>query len=161
VGSPRRVEVGVFERPHGLRGEIAFRRPGGAALPHHRILVDGKPLRVVGQRAKGDRLLLTLEGVETREAAAMLTGRVAEVPREELPPLPDGEVYLCDLPGITLAHADGTRAGVVRDVLDLGGQTYLELDGGGLVPFRPELVEAIDAEGGVLRMRLPDGILDL
>ena len=160
------VEVGRFERPHGIHGEIAFfgghEGTTAEALPYRKLRVGGRDLRIEGSRPKGNRLLLKLEVIATPEGARMLTGLQAYVHECELPELPEGALYLRDLVGMTLFDArSGRRAGSVREVQRLAGRDYLEIERGTLIPFVDELIVAVDRDARTITMRIPVGLLEL
>jgi len=163
------VEVGTFERPHGVHGEIAFYDGEGARapFPYRELLLpspgaEPRVLVVAATRMKMDRWLLTLEGISSREEARALTGLRACVRYDSLPPPPGGTIYIHDLLGMELVDArSGERVGEVQEVRRLAGKDYLELAGEVLVPLAPELVERIDADHRRIVMALPDGLFDL
>lgn len=118
------VALGVIARPHGVRGELRVHRFN----PDSTLLLDldtvwlrqGGEEREVGvanARLHGRFVLLTLEGVESREAAEELRGAEVCVPRDALPPTAEDEYYHVDLVGLTAELSDGTVVGYVSDVI--------------------------------------------
>lgn len=101
------MELGVFGRPHGVRGAIHLRlhNPESDAFETLRsVLVETGPrtrtsliIESLEQRPKS--VVLNLEGIRTREAAEKLTGQRAFALRRDLPALRDDEYYLMDLIG--------------------------------------------------------------
>lgn len=59
-------------------------------------------------------LLLKLVGVDDRDQAEALRGAKISVPRAELPELPAGEYYLCDLVGSEVVTPEGPLGKVVE-----------------------------------------------
>lgn len=161
-GTARMVEVGVFRRPHGLAGEIALSRSSDDdQFPYDVLDVDGRTLTVTGRRRKGNLWLLTFAEVGTKEQAVPLVGRTARVPRTSLPGLPAGQIYLCDVPGMTVADGRGRLLGVAREVLHLAGRDYIELESGHVVPFSPAIVLSIDLEARRMALDVADGLLEV
>src|SRR5690348_11017533 len=99
------LSVGRIARAHGIRGELAVRVDD----PQSSVLLEVKAVRLAGEerdrailgaRAAHTEVLLRLEGVADRTAAELLKGREVQVPREALPPAPEGEFYYTDLVGL-------------------------------------------------------------
>ena len=87
------VVVGRIGRPHGVRGEVTvevrtddpdLRFAPGAVL--RTDPVDRGPLTVAGRRWHREVLLLTIEGVESREAAEELRNTELHVPLADVKP---------------------------------------------------------------------------
>lgn len=124
---PRTLAIGVLGKPHGVRGEIGLRLfnlegsalEGAAPLrPGPVILARGaeRITRVVTAiRPFGAGLLLTIEGVDSREAASALTHHEVRVERASLPPPRPGEYFVSDVVGCDVFNQDGTRLGAVRE----------------------------------------------
>jgi 16S rRNA processing protein RimM len=84
-------------------------RPEGGERKWHRP--------VEGQR-QGERLVVRLEGIESRDGAALLTGAWVEIERAELPPTGDREYYRADLIGLEVANLEGITLGRVAYFID-------------------------------------------
>lgn len=148
------VVIGVIGRPHGVRGAVhatatgatlATLAPGDAVEAH----ADGAPPRhlVLAARAgTPQRPLLTFEHVDTREAAAALTGATIRVAPGRVAPLPDDDTFFVrDLVGCEVV-AGGRVTGRVTAVLDAPANDVLEVtgdDGVLLVPFTADAVTAV------------------
>ncbi|MEJ5368554.1 MAG: ribosome maturation factor RimM [Bryobacteraceae bacterium] len=133
------------------------------------FLFQGSPLEVLEARPLRGRLVLRFSGIETRDAAQALTGCEAVVPREELPPLPDGEYYLSDLLGCAVIdRRTGAPAGTVAGWQDFGGALLLEMtpgeDAGGgpvWIPFTRAICVEIRPEERRIVIDPPEGLLEL
>jgi 16S rRNA processing protein RimM len=120
--TPSLIEIGRVARAHGVRGEIrvALHWEHSDSLSHVDEVVlsaKGKTLGTFAVRAArpADRaMLLSLVGVDDRDRAELLRGAVVSVAREALPPLDDGEYYLCDLVGVTVISPNGPVGKVVE-----------------------------------------------
>ena len=122
----RWLELGRIGAPFGLAGwvhvspytelpealleypEWALRREGGERKRH----------RVAEGQLQGERLVVRLEGIENRDAAALLTGAWIEVERAELPPTGDREYYRADLIGLQVENLEGIMLGRVAHFVD-------------------------------------------
>jgi 16S rRNA processing protein RimM len=165
------VVIGRLGRPHGTGGELAAHATG-PTLPGlaagAQVLGrggDGEvlPLRLAAHRPAGARHLLRFEGVETREAAAALTGLDLLVEAAELPPVTDPDTYYVrDLIGCSVMV--GARAvGDVVEVHQRPANDVLEVataDETLFVPFTADAVVELDLPSRRLVVRpdlLPEG----
>lgn len=137
------VLVGRVGRPHGVDG--AFVVEGGSAgetrfAVGSVIHVDGEPATVVlSRRVGGGRRAIKLD-------RAVARGTELFVPRDALPPLPDGSYYVADLVGMEVLDENGADVGRVSDVLPGPANDVLELDTGALLPLVEACVHEIDTE---------------
>lgn len=153
------VVLGVLTRPHGVRGELrAHLHNPDSTLLYERdaILVrhagDVREVPIVQSR-KGPKgtVLLTLAGVEGREAADALRGAELCVRRDELPPAGEGEWYVVDLVGLEARDVNGDRLGEIVQVIPYPTIDCLEVaaeDGVREVPLTDDWVREVDVEGG-------------
>jgi 16S rRNA processing protein RimM len=173
MGVPGRLIVGRVLRPHGLRGELSVElhsdaperfSPGvelGAGDP------DGPgPLAMVtvqAARLHQGRLLLSLVGVEDRDAADRLRGTWLSIPVAAARPLDPDEFWPHQLIGLAVVDRQGRERGRVADVVPGAAHDLLavELSGGAsaLVPAVAALVTVELEAGRVLVEALP-GLLD-
>jgi 16S rRNA processing protein RimM len=166
--------VGRIVKPHGVRGELVvdprtdspeIRFAVGSVLSAN--LRDGskRNLTVTAARPHTGRLLVVLDGVEGRTAAEELRGTLLFAPDADLPPTEDpDEFYDHELEGLDVLTTDGTKLGVVAEVLHGAGNDLLQVrrtDGGELlVPFVSQIVPEVDVRGGRVVIDPPDGLLD-
>ena len=110
-------------------------------------------------------LVLKLEGVETISDAELLVGSELQVPRAERAELEPGWTYLSDLIGCQVF--DGEREiGPIEDVRFGAGEAPLLVVKGAAklpyeIPFAEEYLERVDLERKQVRMRLPEGLLEV
>lgn len=110
-------------------------------------------------------LVLKFEGVETISDAEPLVGAELQLPSGERAPLEPGWTYLSDLIGC--AVFDGEREiGPIEDVQFGAGEAPLLIVPSGAnlpyeIPFAEAYLEKVDLERKQVRMRLPEGLLDV
>lgn len=164
------VEIGVFGKPHGIKGEIAAMPDEGRDVEAGSFVfaeIDGIPVpfRVKTVRTKGAGLLLTLKGIDTEAQAALLASKIilAESDKSDMsdPSDDDSEgFYLDDLTGFTIV-AGSEVVGRIDDVDFSTENALFIVDRNGeevLVPAAPELIDAIHAATRTVEMTLPDGL---
>lgn len=111
------------------------------------------------------RVILGLEGVADMNAAEAWIGAEVVIPWEERVELPKGKWYFSDLEGCTV-YSGQAPVGTLTQVEELpGGRQLLHVAAASgedvLVPFVPEWIESVDLDAREMRMRLPEGLLDL
>jgi 16S rRNA processing protein RimM len=166
------VVVGRIGRPHGVRGEVTvevrtddpdLRFAAGTVLLTQPA--ERGPLTVAGRRWHRGILLLTLEGVESREAAEAVRDTELLVDVADLPELEDPDVfYDHQLVGLSARLVDGTPLGEVAAVRHEGADLLVvrRTDGAELlVPFVTAIVPTVDLAGRVVVVDPPEGLLEL
>lgn len=121
------VEMGRLGRPYGVEGWShveSWTDPPQALLKYRRWVLrapDGsrQPMECRGIRARSAGIVARVDGSETPEQAAQLSGWVIEVVRSELPALPPGEYYRDDLLGFSVRNLEGAALGVLHGYLDM------------------------------------------
>lgn len=167
------VVIGEVVKPHGIRGEFCVESHADSPrlfAVGARLGLRGKnrPERFVTVRScrpHQGRLLLTIEGVEDRDAADALRGLEVVVPPEALPELPDDEIYLHEIVGFACVLPDGTPVGELEGFMDSPGQDLWVIraaDGREILfPAHDESVVAIDEEQRRIVIDPPPGLLEL
>lgn len=153
------VELAAVVRGHALAGELVLKvfNPESDLLPSLREVIVRAPddttrrYTVVAARGTKDGVLVTLQGVDSRDAADALRGHVLCVERTALPALEEGEYYLIDLPGLAVHDRDGQKIGYVEDVIEYPSVSALVVVVEGLVREVPDLPRYL------LEVRVPEG----
>jgi 16S rRNA processing protein RimM len=110
-------------------------------------------------------LVLKFQGVETINDAEPLIGAELQLPRKERAVLEPGWTYLSDLIGCTVF--DGQREiGQIEDVQFGAGEAPLLVVKSGEklpyeIPFAEAFLEKLDLERRQVRMKLPEGLLEV
>lgn len=164
-----RVVVGRIGRAHGIRGDVAVEvrtdEPERRLRAGATVLDGDRALTITAARQHAGRLLVHLEGVDDRDAAEALRGRLleADVDPAERPEDPE-DFYDHQLVGLIARDAAGRVVGRVEEVLHLPGQDVLglRLESGRevLVPFVEALVPEVDLEAGEVVLTDRPGLLD-
>lgn len=177
AAEPAFLVVGHVRKPHGTRGELVVEpltdHPGDVFVSGVVLLPgdaagrepdpDAAPLRVEAARPFQDLLLVSIAGVEDRNAADRLRGRYLMVERASLPELAEGELFYHQLLGIEVFEARGGRLGEVTEVYEQRPADLLEIrtaTGKVLVPFMEHWIRELDVAARRLVLDLPEGLLD-
>ena len=169
--------VGRIIKAHGITGEVVV--DVRTDDPYGRF-AKGNSLRtrardkterthvVESMREHGNRLLIRLGGVDSRNAADALRGCLFLVDTTELPPIdePD-EFYDHELEGLRVRTVAGRDVGTVAEVLHTAAGELLSVrptEGDGpeiLVPFVAAMVTTVSVADGLIEIDPPEGLLDL
>lgn len=170
------VKIGKFLKTHALKGELnalldidpAFVEEGHAFI----VEMDGiyVPFYCYSIREKGSTtFLIKLDGIDSEVEAKIFVNKDIYAMRSELAPfyeMEEDEIKDQDgLLGYVLLDGNDRRIGII-DHLDARTQNVLfwvKTDGGSIiyVPVAEEWITNIDDEQKILKMHLPDGLLDL
>jgi 16S rRNA processing protein RimM len=113
---------------------------------------------------QGETLLVSVDGYDSPEAVAALTGRLLAVPESEALPPPDGHFYPWQLVGCRVLTEDGgdvgrvlrVESGAAQDLWVVGDERREHL-----VPAVAEIVREVDIGGRRIVIRPPEGLLEL
>ena len=170
------VEVGRVTRPRGFDGRLVVHLYGdapGNLLRADVVTLNGEPGSVSFQVRRAEavgglrggrvRVRLTLDGLDSRERAALWTGARVSIPERALQPLSEGEFYWRDLIGLRCRTDDGEELGVVEEIWPTGSNDVLVVRRGErtlLLPTLRSLLAGIDLEAGELRIERSSGLLE-
>jgi 16S rRNA processing protein RimM len=160
VAPPDIVVMGRLLAPFGIKGWVRL-KPFTAAsetlLAYKTWWLapdeskEWTPYRVVEAQLHGGAIIAAIDGVASREAAQVLRGFVAGVPRSLLPRAAPDERYWSDLVGLDVVNRAGRILGRVVGLLDTGAHPVLRVEGAGgerLIPMVPVYVDAIEPATG-------------
>lgn len=169
--------VGRIRRAHGIRGDVVIElfttAPDLVFAPGRRVFAgthagdagpDAVPLTVERAEPLGTGYRVHFAEIADRTAAETWRDRYLLVPRDELPPPGERELYLHELEGLDVELSSGEPVGTVQAWYELPHGILIEVarDAGPLlVPYRPEFVRAVDRERRRLVVELPEGMLEL
>ncbi len=162
-GTRGELRVAIFgDGPANLlRAPELFLQPGPE--PTETGVKTGVKVRSAVSGRPGE-VRLTLQGVDSREAAQALAGALVSVPPRHLEPLPDGEFYWYQLVGCAVEAHDGRALGTVRALLETGAHDVLVVeDGEGheiLLPTAGDLLREVDVARRRIVLEVPEGLLD-
>lgn len=165
------VIIGRILKPHGVRGELKVYPltdvPGRFSHLDDVWLESSEegltPFRVRGSRAQNELVILSIEGINTPEEAAELTGRELLVPAGTSPKLPEGVYYWHEIIGMEVTTTDGRFLGRVTDVFQTGSNdVYTVRDGDKelLIPAIAEVIRKVDVIAKKMVIHPMPGLLD-
>jgi 16S rRNA processing protein RimM len=172
--------IGRITAAFGLRGQVKMRaltdRPDHIEQHARQVYLGEVPTLAAPRRIprytpyalhtmsdhKPGILILTLEGVHTREQAEALRGAEVFIHQQDAAPLDEGEYYLHQLPGLRVETEAGEELGHVREVLETGANEVLVVARPGqkdmLLPVIRDVVQELDIAQGRVVVRLLEGL---
>ncbi len=121
-------------------------------------------LRITQKRVSGDSCYLRFETIETREAAAALTGAYLCIPESSARKLDPDEYFQHEIIGMKVMTVAGTAIGTVESIWDIGPHDVYSVrrDDGteALIPAVRDTIRHVDLNRRQLIIDPPDGLLD-
>ena len=166
------VPLGKVVATHGVRGQLRVVLYSGdfssvAGLDSLMLGGADKKIETFDLAAitrHGKKVLVTLKGYQDINQVLHLVGRELFVRREQLPELPDGEFYWCDLLGLRVNTDRGENLGVLTDIIATGSNDVYVVKSGTreyLIPALEEVVLDVDLDEGTMKVSPPEGLFDL
>ncbi len=162
------LEAGQIVGTHGVRGEMRVQPWCDSAQQFATFKTlywdkDGKQPVKIKARAHKQMALVTMDGVDSVEAAAALRGKMLYVSRRDIH-LPKGHHLVQDLIGLSVVDVDtGTVYGKLTDVSQTGANPVYHLStdkGEVLMPAIPSIIQSIDTKADVMKIRPMKGLFD-
>lgn len=165
-------KIGVFNKPHGVRGEISFTFTDDvfdrADCEYLVCLLDGifVPFFIKEYRFRSDRTaLVKLEGVDTAEKARMFTNVEVYFPiRHAGEAKEDGHYSWNYFVGFQVKDTHYGDLGTIVSVDDSTSNTLFIIENNNkelLMPAQEEFIRHMDNKKRIMTVQLPEGLVDL
>lgn len=124
--------LAVVTAPHGVNGRVKVKSfatpPTGFAKFKPLYDEAGTPVSLSLGGEAGGCFIVSIDGLKTRDEAALWRGRKLGVPRSALPESDtDDALYIADLLGMKVVSKDGATFGTVKQVYNFGAGDILEI----------------------------------
>ena len=161
-------KIGRLGKSHGVRGEVSFQFDDDifdrVEADYLVLDIDGilVPFFMEEYRFRNDSVcLVKFCDIDTQQRAQELTGCDVYFPRalaEEAEDIPS----LASLVGFCIVDgSNGKSVGHIAAIDDTTQNILFELEDGTLIPASNELIKDIDAEQQIIKMNIPEGLLDI
>ncbi|HEX8398066.1 MAG TPA: ribosome maturation factor RimM [Pyrinomonadaceae bacterium] len=168
------VAIAKLTRTRGLRGELVadVLTDFPERFEETETVLAIKPngeraeLKLEKHWFQKDRVVLKFVGIDSIEAAEEFINSEICVPESEAVELEEDEFFDWQLAGCRVETINGERIGTVREVMRTGGTEILvvdsEADAGKdfLIPFANDICVEADVENKLIRVDLPEGLLE-
>lgn len=172
------VEIGQFNRAHGIKGEINATIDPEVVPDQLQCLIvdiDGifTPFFIDSWRQKtASTILLTISGIESDVQADLLKNKAIFITQADAVKfftdediVGDDRFYLDDLIGFRINESAGTALGTIIDIDDSTSNVLFVVDTPEnkrlLIPAVDEYIDCIDADNKVINVVLPEGFLEM
>lgn len=158
----RFIEAGKIVNTHGVRGEVKIQvwlDSPAFMKKFKKIYIDEKPVNMLSARPHKDMLIAALEGVEDVNAAMCLKNKTVYIDRKDAK-LPRGSYFLQDIMGATVIDEAGNEVGKLTDIMETPASTIYIVKGETehMIPAVPEFILKTDAEKGIIKVHLIEGM---
>lgn len=161
--NPDLIAIGKIVAPHGVRGDVRvipltdfperFQQ-----LKEVYVGDAGQVLTVENPKFHKQFILVKFRGLNDRNAVENLRGKLIQIRRADVMPLPQGHYYLFDIIGMDVYTVEGAFLGVIADVLQTGSNDVYIVEKEGqqpvLVPALKKVVISVDITGKKMVVRL-------
>lgn len=160
------IRLGSINGSHGIKGWLkvfSYTDPLEAILDYSPwILRKGgveKEITIKDGQASGKRIIVQIEGVDTRDQAEDLIGYEVHVNMEAIPDLEEGELYWFQLEGLVVKNSVGEVLGKIDHMLETGANDVMVVEATNdsidkeqrLIPYlEGDVVKQVDQEAGVV-----------
>ena len=153
------VEAGEIVTTHGVRGEVkvlCWLDDPEMLCEFDRCRIGGKEYIMDQVRVQKTCNLVKVQGIDTREAAQLMRGKIVELYREDID---DEVIFAAELVGVEV-YADGNCIGKVKEVLDYPGNSVYVVKGAKeyMIPAVKEFILSTDMEANRMEVRLIEGM---
>lgn len=165
-------ELGYIERSHGVDG--AFVAVFDVDQPMHYAQIESLFIEQGAQlvpylvsrisSAKGNRFVLSVQGVTTEAGAYALKGHTLFLPESALPSLKSNQFYFHELVGCRVEDAALGLLGIITEIFSLPNQTLMAMnwqESEVLIPVHDDIVKQLDRDNKVVKTNLPEGLLEV
>ena len=164
-------ELGYVVKPHGLNGEVDLFIDSD--FPEHYKKLESVFVKI-GQKLvpffiekikiRGNKALARFEDITSKAEAIKLKGCTLHLPESFLPALKDQQFYFHEVIGFDVIDQKEGEIGKVARFYEYPNQVFLAVDYSGsevLIPVNDQIIVKVDKDKSVLKVKLPDGLLDL
>lgn len=163
--------VGVIANTHGIRGEVKvypttddlnrFDQLKEVILDTGRERIN---LQVQGVRYFKNMAILKFKGIDNINDVEKYKGKDLLVTRENAVPLEENEYYIADLIDMEVYNEDGSRLGILNDVMQTGANDVyvIALENGKelLLPNIDQCILDVNTEENKMTVHVLEGLMD-
>lgn len=156
------IVIGKIGAPHGVKGEVRVTPltdfPDRFQALKAVYLDETRSLEIESVKQNKQFFLLKFRGVNDRDGAALLRGKLLKVPRSQAAPLGEGEYYSFDIIGLRVYDGEDDL-GEIKEIIKTGSNDVYVVKSGDretLVPALKQVVKQIDLDAGLMRVCLQE-----
>jgi 16S rRNA processing protein RimM len=163
-------KIGHISKTHGLQGGVTviFNRESPALQELKSLFIEQNhtlvPYFIESYSDRSDKAFVKFEDVNTPEQANQLRGRSLYLNKKIRPKLDRGGFYDDEVVGFDVEDQHLGRLGKIREVLHMGPNRLLAIDGFSkevLIPVNGPFIQRINKSKKKFTVDLPEGFLDI
>ncbi len=164
-------EIGYILKPHGLNGGVNIRMDADDPMKYKgmesvivKIGINLVPFFIASLQINGNKGILQLEDVNTKEAADELKSCPLLLPLDQLPKLNGDQFYYHDVIGYKVIDHGKDELGIIDNIFTEGNQDLISMTYKGkevLIPVNDEIVSHAVHSKKEVHVILPDGLLEI
>ena len=168
--SDRKIQLGVFGKPFGLKGYVYLRyhgnEPKGLLEFKELFLTDScSSIRIEKIKLLKGRLTVKLYGVDDRNKAITFKDQEIFVIEKDLPSLIQGEFYWYQLENLKVINEEQDLLGIIDYIMETGANDVISVSPTSesidqkerLIPYiREKVVKKVDLKKGKLYVEWPE-----
>ncbi len=164
---PEFITVGRIAATSGINGKVKVIPETDFPQRFTRnatVYINRQPFTIESAEGRGEKLVLKFRSINSIEEAGKLRGKVLEINRSQVNPLPEGEYYHFQLIGLEVRTVRGEVLGEITGILPTGSNDNYAVrreKGEILVPAIGDVVKSVDLEERVMVIEPMEGLLDL
>ena len=156
------IEAGRICNTHGVAGEVKIEvwlDSPEFMKRFKRVFIQGREVKMLSSKIHKGFLLAKLEGVEDVNAAMAYKGKTVHIHRADAK-LPKGSYFIQDIIGALVIDEERGEIGKLVDVMETPASNIYVVKGETehLIPVVPEFVMSTDAERGIIKVKLIEGM---
>ena len=183
-----KIKIAKIVNAVGLKGEVKVYNYSDVRERFEEldeIIISGKKResvkKILSVRYQGNMVILSLEGIDDRNASERARGMELFMDAADLPELEQGQFYVRDIVGFEVRTSAGEVIGTLKDVLtntaqdvyvvsrtDAESKAAAKASGRPakvprdiMIPGVPEFIRSVDTENKVITVELPEGLMEL
>lgn len=164
-------ELGTLSKPHGIKGALhvyldvddPFEYEGLKSV-FVQIGNELVPYFVDDLQVKTNLNLISLEGIDSIDAAKDLVGCKLFLPLSFLPKLKEDQFYYHEVVGYRVVDQKFGELGEVKEIYSTGAQDVIVMNykfKEVLIPLTDEIIPKVDKKNKIVQSCLPDGLLEV
>lgn len=166
------VAIAVVAKPRGLRGEVV----ANVLTDFPERFDNLKKVFVLSESADAlelelekfffqkNRIVLKFKNIDSIEDAETIRNAEICIPESEAVELEEDEYFDWDLQDCEVMTLEGEKIGFVKEIFRAGENVNLVVRAGEkdhMIPFVKAICPEVDVEGKLIKVDLPEGLLDL
>ncbi|MGX7243219.1 ribosome maturation factor RimM [Enterococcus quebecensis] len=167
------LNVGKIVNTQGLKGEVRIisqtdfpelRYKKGSVLTLFQEKKDPLELTIKSHRKHKNFDIVTFEDHFSINDVEKYRDGILKVAKDDLTDLPGDEFYYHEIIGLTVIDENDEELGKIKEILSPGANDVWVVQRpkkkDALIPYIESVVKSIDLEEGIVRVEIPEGLID-